>query len=107
MKIVIPLAGRVRMCIRSSFVAAKRIDAVHYDLTGDSFSLASVTGEQVYVFPDAMEIEEGTEMTELLVAQSLPLDQFIRVSAEEALPNLLGMLLRSAVADGRITDAEL
>ena len=39
MNIVIPLAGRVRMCIRSSFVVAQRTDAIHFDLTGDSFNL--------------------------------------------------------------------
>ena len=42
MNIVIPMAGRVRMCIRSSYVAAQRTDAVHYNLTGESFNLMEV-----------------------------------------------------------------
>lgn len=107
MNIVIPLAGRVRMCIRSSFVAAKRTDAIHFDLTGESFNLMQVTSEQVYVFPDEVEITEGQEMNDELMMQALPLEQFIRVSAEEAVPAALGLLLRLAVADGRLTDAEL
>lgn len=107
MNIVIPLDGRVRMCIRSSFVAAKRTDVYHFDLTGDSFSLMQVTSEQVYVFPDEIEITEDQELTPELIAHSLPLEQFIRVSAEEAVPAALGLLLRQAVADGRVTDKEL
>ena len=39
--------------------------------------------------------------------QALPIESFITVSAEEALPNALGLLLRLAVADGRLTDEEL
>ncbi len=107
MNIVIPLAGRVRMCIRSSFVVAKRTDAVHYDLAGDAFNLTSVTDEQVYVFGDEVEIAENDELTPELIAKAIPLVQFIHVSAEEALPNALGLLLRLAVADGRVSDAEL
>lgn len=37
----------------------------------------------------------------------MPLESFISVSADEALPNVLGLLLRTAVADGRISDEEL
>ncbi len=37
----------------------------------------------------------------------MPLESFVSVSAEEALPNVLGLLLRTAVADGRISDEEL
>ncbi len=107
MNIVIPLAGRVRMCIRSSFVVAKRTDAVHYDLAGDAFNLTSVTDEQVYVFGDEIEIAENDELTPELIAKAISLVQFIHVSAEEALPNALGLLLRLAVADGRVSDAEL
>jgi len=107
MNIVIPLAGRVRMCIRSSYVAARRTDAVHFDLSGDSFNLMQVTNDQVYVFPDEIDIAEGQELTDDLIAHSLPLVQFVRVSAEEAIPNALGLLLRLAVADNRISDAEL
>lgn len=107
MNIVIPLEGRVRMCIRSSFVVAKRTDAVHYDLTGEAFNLMSVTSDQVYVFGDEVAISENDLMTPELIAKALPLEQFIRVSAEEAVPNALGLLLRMAVADGRISDAEL
>ena len=107
MNIVIPLEGRVRMCIRSSFVVAQRIDAVHFDLNGDTFNLMQVTTDQVYVFPDEVEITEGQEMNHELISQSLPLEQFVRVSAEQAVPAALGLLLRLAVADGRLTDAEL
>lgn len=107
MKVVIPLAGLVRMCIRSSFVAAQRTDVSHFDLTGDTFNLMQVTADQVFIFPDEVEIAEGQEMNDDLIAHALPLVQFVRISAEEAVPAALGLLLRLAVADGRLTDAEL
>ena len=107
MKIVIPLAGMVRMCIRSPYVVAKRNDATHYDLTGEAFNLMKVTADQVFVFPDEVEITEGQELNDELRMNALPLEQFIRVTSEEALPEALGLLLRLAIADGRLTDAEL
>ena len=107
MNIAIPLGGQIRMVICSSFVIAKRKDAEHYDLSGDNFQLTSVTADQVFVFDDAIMITEGMELTHDLKAQALPLDSFVSVSAEEALPNAIGLLLRLAVADGRVTDAEL
>ena len=54
MNIAIPLGGQIRMVICSSFVIAKRKDAMHYDLSGESFQLTSVTSEQVYVFDDSV-----------------------------------------------------
>lgn len=107
MNIAIPLGGQIRMVICSSFVIAKRKDATHYDLSGESFQLTGVTADQVYVFDDSVVITEGMELTHNLIAQSLPLDRFVSVSAEEALPNAIGLLLRLAVADGRVTDSEL
>lgn len=107
MIVCIPSEGRVRMCIRSSYVAAQRTDAAHFDLSGDSFSLMQVTDEQVYVFPDEAEITEEQELTDEILMQKLPLEQFVRVTSEEAVPAALGLLLRLAVADGRITDGEL
>ena len=107
MNIAIPLGGQIRMVICSSFVIAKRKDTTHYDLSGESFQLTGVTADQVYVFDDSVVITEGMELTHNLIAQSLPLDRFVSVSAEEALPNAIGLLLRLAVADGRVTDSEL
>ena len=107
MNIAIPLGGQIRMVICSSFVIAKRKDATHYDLSGESFQLTSVTADQVYVFDDSIAITEGMEKTNDLIARSLPQDSIVSVSAEEALPNAIGLLLRLAVADGRVTDSEL
>ena len=107
MYIAIPFEGRVRTLIRSSFLAAKRTDATHYSLTGESFQMSGVTAEQVILLPDSVEVSEGQEVTDELLMQALPVESFITVSADEALPNVLGLLLRQAVADGRISDAEL
>ena len=107
MYIAIPFEGRVRTLIRSSFVLAKRLSETTYNLSGDAFQMAQVTAEQALVFADGVPLEEGTALTDELLMQALPLESFVSVSAEEALPNVLGLLLRTAVADGRISDEEL
>ena len=107
MQIVIPLEGRVRTVIRSSFVAAKRLTESQYTLSGDNFQMMGVTADQVLILPDAVEVSEGQTVTDEMKMQALPFEGFIAVSAEDALPNLLGLLLRSAVADGKLTDEEL
>lgn len=107
MNIVIPFEGRVRTIIRSSFVAAKRVTETQYDLSGEQFQMSSVTAKQVLILPDEVSITEGQALTDDVLMRALPLESFVTVSAEEALPNALGLLLRLAIADGRLTDAEL
>lgn len=107
MNIVIPFDGRVRTIIRSSFVAAKRLTETCYSLTGDTFQMRDVTAEQVLILPDSVSLAEGEMLTDEVLMQALPLESFVTVTAEEALPNALGLLLRLAIADGRLTDAEL
>ena len=107
MFIVIPFEGRVRTLIRSSFVLAKRLSETTYNLSGDAFQMTQVTAEQALVFPDEVSLEEGTALTDELLMQALPLESFISVSADEALPIVLGLLHRTAVAVGRISDEEL
>ena len=107
MQIVIPLEGRVRTVIRSSFVAAKRLAESQYTLSGDNFQMTGVTAEQVLILPDAVGVSEGQTVTDEMKMQALPFEGFIAVSAEETLPAVLGLLLRSAVADGKLTDEEL
>ena len=107
MQIVIPLEGRVRTVIRSSFVAAKRLAESQYTLSGDNFQMTGVTAEQVLILPDTVGVSEGQTVTDEMKMQALPFEGFIAVSAEETLPAVLGLLLRSAVADGKLTDEEL
>ena len=107
MQIVIPLEGRVRTVIRSSFVAAKRLTESQYTLSGDNFQMTGVTAEQVLILPDTVGVSEGQKVTDEMKMQALPFEGFIVVSAEDTLPNVLGLLLRSAVADGKLTDEEL
>ena len=107
MQIVIPLEGRVRTVIRSSFVAAKRLAKSQYTLSGDNFQMTGVTAEQVLILPDTVGASEGQTVTDEMKMQALPFEGFIAVSAEETLPAVLGLLLRSAVADGKLTDEEL
>lgn len=107
MNIVIPFEGRVRTIIRSSFVAAKRVTETQYDLSGEQFQMTGVTAQQVLILPDDASIAEGQALTDDVLMRALPLESFVTVSAEEALPNALGLLLRLAIADGRLTDTEL
>lgn len=107
MNIVIPFEGRVRTCIRSSYILAKRLEVNKYTLTGDTFQMTGVTPAQIIILPDSVIITEGQELTDDILRRQMSIEQFISVTAEEALPNLLGLLLRTAVADGRLTDEEL
>ena len=107
MQIVIPLEGRVRTVIRSSFVTTKRLTESQYTLSGDNFQMTGVTAEQVLILPDSVTVHENDAVTDEMKMQTLPFEGFIAVSAENALPNVLGLLLRSVVADGKLTDEEL
>lgn len=107
MILCIPLEARVRTIIRASFIVAKRTSETKYSLSGDSFQMSEITSGQVLILPDTVDVSEGQAITDELRMQALPIESFITVSAEEALPNALGLLLRLAVADGRLTDEEL
>ena len=107
MILCIPLEARVRTIIRASFIVAKRTSETKYSLSGDSFQMSEITSDQVLILPDTVDVSEGQAITDELRMQALPIESFITVSAEEALPNALGLLLRLAVADGRLTDEEL
>ncbi len=107
MNIVIPFEGRVRTIIRSSFVVAKRVTETQYALSGKQFQMTGVTAQQVLILPDDVSIAEGQALTDDVLMRALPLESFVTISAEEALPNALGLLLRLAVADEKLTDAEL
>ena len=107
MILCIPLEARVRTIIRASFIVAKRTSETRYSLSGDSFQMSEITSDQVIILPDTVDVAEGQAITDELLMQALPIESFITVSAEEALPNALGLLLRLAVADGRLTDEEL
>jgi len=107
MQIIVPLEGRVRMLIRSTFLLARRQSATEYSLTGEAFQMTAVTANQVILLPDSVSIAEGEEITETVRMRALPIESFVTASAEETLADALGLVLRAAVADGRITDSEL
>ncbi len=107
MIIVIPVEGRVRTVIRSSFVSAKRETETTWSLTGEVFQMTGVTADQVLILPDTVMVTEGQEITGDLKKAALPIESLLTMTADEALPNVLGLLLRIAIADGRLTDEEL
>lgn len=107
MQIIIPLENKVRTIIRSGYIMAKRVSVDTYQLSGDTFNMCDVTTEQVLLLPDEVAIAEGDTLTNELKMQALPIDTFILPSAEDALADTLGLLLRAAVADGKVTNAEL
>lgn len=71
MQIVIPLEGRVRTVIRSSFVAAKRLAESQYTLSGDNFQMTGVTAEQVLILPDTVGVSEGQTVMDEMKMQAL------------------------------------
>lgn len=69
--------------------------------------MSGITANHVLIFPDSVDIQTDQEINSDLSAQAQPLEMFIALNAEDALTEVLGLVLRTAVADGRITDKEL
>ena len=107
MQIIIPLEDRVRTIIRTSCVIARRTGAETYSLSGTDFQMGDVQPGQVLILPDDVPTNEGDTVTDALRMRALAIETFIAPSAEETLSETLGLLMRAAVADGKITDAEL
>jgi len=105
--IIIPMEGQVRTVLRSPFLIARRDSETEYSLTGQAMSMTGVTADMLLILPDGTEVIEGQVVTNELRAAALPLESFITTSAEDALADTLGLLLRAAIADGKVTDAEL
>ena len=107
MKIVIPMEGRALSVLRSSSLSAQKQEDGSYELSGDDFHMGGVLPEAVLLLSDATELAEGDELTDEMLASALPIDNYIASSAEEASADALGVLLRIAAADGKLTNAEL
>ena len=107
LKIIIPMEGQVRTILRSPFLIARRETETQYSLTGQAMSMTGITTDMILILPDSVEVTEGQSVTDALRMAALPLEFFVTVSAEEALSETLGLLMRTAVADGKITDEEL
>ena len=106
MKIAIPLDGRVRTVLHTSFLIARRETDKTYSVTGDALQMSGVSPEQLLILPDSVESASGQTVTADMEAQAQALETFTTMNAEEALSEALGLLLRTAVADGKVTDAE-
>lgn len=107
MQIIIPLEGRIHTVIRSGYIVARRVGVNAYQLSGDGFQMGDIAPEQVLLLPDSVSVAEGDMVSDELQMQALPIESFLAPTAEDVLSDALGLLLRSAVADGKITDAEL
>ncbi len=107
MKIIIPMEGQVRTILHSPFLIARRESETQYSLTGQAMSMTGITADMILILPDSTEVTEGQVVTDALRMAALPLESFVTVSAEDALSDTLGLLMRAAVADGKITDEEL
>ena len=69
--------------------------------------MSGITADHILIFPESVDIQTDQEINSELSAQAQPLEMFIALNAEDALTEVLGLVLRTAVADGRITDEEL
>lgn len=59
------------------------------------------------ILPDELEITVGEEINPEWYTREMPLDQFIVQTLEEAQADAIGLVMRSSVADGQITDDEI
>lgn len=69
--------------------------------------MSGITANHVLIFPDSVDVRTDQEVSPELWAQAQPLEMFVALNAEDAMTEALGLVLRTAVADGRITDEEL
>lgn len=107
MKIVIPMEGRALSVLRSSSLSAQKQEDGCYELTGDDFHMGGLLPEAVLLLPDTAELSEGDELTDEMISSALSIDDYLASSAEESSADALGVLLRIAAADGKLTNAEL
>ena len=107
MKIIIPMEGQVRTILRSPFLVAHRDSETQYSLTGQAMSMTGITADMILILPDSVEVTEGQSVSDALRMEALALESFVTDSAEVTLSETLGLLMRAAVADGKITDEEL
>ena len=107
MKIVLPADGRAMMIVRSSFLIASKRGADSFAIKGDSFQMTDISAEKILLLPDDVSLSEGETIMPEIAAQALPIEAFLAATAEETLADVLGLVLRAAVADGKITDEEL
>ncbi len=107
MKIVIPMDGRVRTILHTPFLIAKRETETTYSLQGETLQMSGITADQVLILQDSIQVENGQTITHDLQMLAQPLEAFVSLNAENALAEALALVLRSAVADGRVTDEEL
>lgn len=107
MQVVIPLEGRVRTILRSPFLISNRQSETEYNLSGETFQMSGVTPGQVFILPEDAEVTEDAVLTDAIKMLALPIESFTVPNAEQTLADVLGLLLRAAVTDGKITDAKL
>lgn len=107
MMIAIPADGRVMTILRSASIHARLTGDGLYALTGVNFRMNAIEAGMVFIFPDDIALAEGDAITSEVTDLALPIDDFLAPSAEEAAADALGLVLRAAVADGRVTDEEL
>ena len=107
MKIVLPADGRAMMIVRSPFLIASKHGADSFTIKGDSFQMTDISAEKILLLPDEVDLSEGETIMPEIAAQALPIEAFLAATAEEMLADVLGLVLRAAVADGKITDEEL
>ena len=107
MQIIISMDGRVMTVIRSSFIISRRESAQGFSLVGDNFQMTQISPDRVLIVPDDTTVEEGAEITPALIGSALPIETFLAASPEEAAADALGLVMRSAIASGAISDEEL
>ena len=78
-----------------------------YNVEGDNFGFQSIHASDVLVLPEELTVEAGQEIDPEWHDVALPLDRFLSLTPQMALADTLGMLLRTSVVEGSITDDDL
>lgn len=106
--IVVLLADEKAMHVQASpFVYTQSKENGLFSLEALFLNIDAANEDTVLILPDDVEIAEGDEITDRLRELSRPFSDFKRATKEQAQADALGLLLRTSVADGNISDDEL
>lgn len=78
-----------------------------FDYEGDGVGARYANAADLMVLPDDVDVEIGSEIDPVWRAVEIPLTRLLAPSPEGALADALGLVMRSAVADGSISNDEL
>ncbi len=107
MLIVLVMDNKAMHVQASPFVHTQPKENGLYSLEALFMKVDAANPDTVLILPDDTKITIGDEITDDLRELSRPFSAFERATREQAQADALGLLLRTSIAEGTVTDEEL